>query len=436
MPYLLNVIYAALLLLAAPWLAWQTARTGKYRDGWPAKLFGQVPLRKSDSRCVWIHAVSLGEVSLIGSLVAELRRRHPDWDIVISTTTLTGHALARTRYADLPVFYFPLDFTWAVGRALDRVRPDALVLAELELWPNLIRAARRRDVKIAVANGRLSDKSFRGYARLGRLVRPMLAGLDLVAAQNSAYAERFTSLGASADRVHVTGSLKFDGAQTDRANPATMNLRELADFAASDVVFLAGSTQEPEEQLAIEAFKVLAQRYPHLRLVIVPRHPERFAEVGRTLSASGLIWEKRSGWGTRGGNRQVRVLLVDRVGELAAWWGTAHIAYVGGSMGERQGQNMIEPAAYGCAVSFGPKTRNFRDVVSALLAAEAATVVHDGPELTAFVERCLADPAFTAEQGRRAAAVVAAQLGATARTVDLLEALLTPAHTVKFRTAA
>ena len=123
------------------------------------------------------------------------------------------------------------------------------------------------------------------YELLGRLVRPMLAGLDLVAAQNSAYAERFTSLGASADRVHVTGSLKFDGAQTDRANPATMNLRELADFAASDIVFLAGSTQEPEEQLAIEAFKVLAQRYPHLRLVIVPRHPERFAEVGRTLSA-------------------------------------------------------------------------------------------------------------------------------------------------------
>src|SRR5690606_15163418 len=204
-------------------------------------------------------------------------------------------------------------------------------------------------------------------------------------------------------------------------NPGTVKLRQLAGFEDRDIVLLAGSTQEPEEQLAIDAYKLLSQRYPRLRLVIVPRHPERFAEVGRTLSASGLIWEKRSGWGTRGGNRQVRVLLVDQVGELAAWWGTAQIAYVGGSMGERQGQNMIEPAAYGCAVSFGPKTRNFRDVVGALLAADAATVVHDGRELTAFVERCLADPAFTAEQGRRAAAVVASQLGATTRTVDLIE---------------
>ncbi len=436
MPYLLNLIYAALLLVAAPWLAWQAARTGKYREGWLSKLFGQVPLRTSDARCVWIHAVSLGEVALIRSLVDELRRRHPTWDIVISTTTLTGHDLAKTRYADLPVFYFPLDFTWAVGRALDRIRPDVLVLAELELWPNLIRAARRREVKIAVANGRLSDKSFGGYARLGRLVRPMFAQLDLVATQNAAYAERFTALGTPADCVHVTGSLKFDGAETNRHNPGTVKLRTLAGFEASDIVLLAGSTQEPEEQLAIDAYKKLSQRYPHLRLVIVPRHPERFAEVGRTLSASGLIWERRSGWGPRGGNRQVRVLLVDQVGELAAWWGAATIAYVGGSMGERQGQNMIEPAAYGCAVSFGPKTRNFRDVVSALLAAEAATVVLDGRALTAFVERCLGEPTFTAEQGRRAAAVVASQLGATARTVDLLESLFTAPNTIPMRTAA
>jgi len=436
MPYLLNLIYAALLMVAAPWLAWQAARTGKYREGWPAKLFGQVPLRQGDARCVWIHAVSLGEVSLIRSLVDELRRRHPTWDIVISTTTLTGHDLAKTRYADLPVFYFPLDFTWAVGRALDRIRPDVVVLAELELWPNLIRAARRREVKIAVANGRLSDKSFAGYSRLGRLVRPMLRSLDLVATQNAAYSERFTALGTPTDCVHVTGSLKFDGAETNRQNSGTVKLRTLAGFEDRDIIFLAGSTQEPEEQLAIDAYQKLSQRYPRLRLVIVPRHPERFAEVGRTLSSSGLIWEKRSGWNTRGGNRQVRVLLVDQVGELAAWWGTATIAYVGGSMGERQGQNMIEPAAYGCAVSFGPKTRNFRDVVGALLSANAATVVHDGAQLTAFVERCLADPGFTAEQGRRAAAVVASQLGATARTVDLLETLFTAPDTIPMRTAA
>ncbi len=424
MPYLLNLVYATLLLVASPWIAWQAARTGKYRKGWLSKLAGEVPRRAGRATCVWIHAVSLGEVSLIGSLVAEIRRRHPAWEICISTTTLTGHALAKTRYPELAVFYFPLDFTWAVNRSLDRIRPDVLVLAELELWPNLIRAARRRKIKVAVVNGRLSDRSFRGYARFGRFVRSVFAQLDLVATQNQGYAERFTALGSVPERVHVTGSLKFDGAQTDRGNAATTRLRELAGHEASDVVFLAGSTQDPEERLAIEAYQHLSPCYPQLRLIIVPRHPERFAEVAHTLTVSGLIWEKRSSWESCGGNRQVRVLLVDQVGELAAWWGTATCAYVGGSMGERQGQNMIEPAAYGCAVSFGPKTRNFRDVVVSLLAAEAATVVHDGHALTAFVERCLAEPAFAAEQGRRAAAVVASQIGATARTVDLLESLL------------
>ncbi len=424
MPYLLNAIYLFLLIVASPWLAWQAARTGKYREGWGQKLLGLVPVRKSRSRCVWLHAVSLGEVSLIGPLVAELKRRHPDWDLVISTTTLTGHALAKTRYSEHTVFYCPLDFTWTVSAAMRRIRPDVLLLAELELWPNLIDAARRRGARVVVVNGRLSERSFRGYRRLGGLVRRLLTRIDLIAAQNEPYAERFRELGAVADRVVVTGSLKFDGAQTDRANPATTRLRSLASFAENDIVFLAGSTQEPEERLAIEAYKELAPRHPRLRLVIVPRHPERFVEVARLLSTSGLIWEKRSQWNQRGGNAQVRVLLVDQVGELAAWWGTATIAYVGGSMGERQGQNMIEPAAYGCAVSFGPKTRNFRDVVSALLAADAAVVVNNGAELTEFVRRCLGDRDWAAELGRRAASVVASQLGATGRTVDLIDGLI------------
>jgi 3-deoxy-D-manno-octulosonic-acid transferase len=424
MPYLLNLIYALLLIAASPWMAWQAARTGKYREGWSQKLLGFVPRRTSHARCIWLHAVSLGEVALIGPLVGEIRRRHPDWQLVISTTTLTGYALAKTRFADHIVCYCPLDFTWAVGRALDRIRPDALLLAELELWPNLIAAARERGTKVVVVNGRLSERSFRGYRRLGRFVRRLLARVDFVAAQNEQYAERFRSLGAPQERVCITGSLKFDGAQTDRGNAATMRLKQLAGFHDHDTVFLAGSTQDPEERLAIAAYKELAPQFPRLRLVIVPRHPERFVEVGKLLSQSGLIWEKRSQWSPRGGNAQVRVLLVDQVGELAAWWGSATIAYVGGSMGERQGQNMIEPAAYGCAVSFGPKTRNFRDVVSALLREDAATVVQDGKELTAFVRRCLCDHEFTEQQGGRAAKVVASQLGATGRTVDLIESLV------------
>jgi len=424
MASLLNLLYVVLLIIASPWLLLAAIRQGKYLTGWGEKFLGLVPNRDSQAPCAWIHAVSLGEVSLIASLVAEIRHRHADWDIVISTTTLTGYSLARSRYAQYPVFYCPLDFSWAVRRALRRIRPSILVLAELELWPNLIIEAGRAGAKVAIVNGRLSDRSFRGYRRFRPLVRRLLAKVDLVAAQNELYGERFLGIGAPQNKLHVTGSLKFDGATTDRENPATVRLRELAAIRPADTVFLAGSTQDPEERLALETFRELSPSHPGLRLIIVPRHPERFDQVADLLAASGLPWQRRTQLDTAPCDPRARVLLVDRVGELGAWWGTARIAYVGGSMGKRQGQNMIEPAAYGAAVSFGPFTRNFREVVEALLTGEGAVVVQDGAELTAFVRRCLDNPQFGEALGARARQVVASQLGATARTVDLLDAIL------------
>ena len=424
MSYLLNFVYLVLLVLYVPGLVVGALRKGKYRAGLAEKILGSVPRRDSTQRCIWIHAVSLGEVSLIGSLVSELRRRQPRREIVISTTTVTGFALAKSRYPELTVFYAPLDFSWAVRRAVDRIRPEMLVLAELELWPNLIAAAKRSGAKVAIVNGRLSDRSFAGYSRLRWLVRPVLQQLDLIAAQDKLYAERFLALGARSASVRVTGSLKFDGAQTDRANTSTTRLRQLAAFASDDVVFLAGSTQAPEEQLALDAYRQLALTHPRLRLIVVPRHPERFEEVARLLDASGLRWQRRTALDTTPHDPAARILLVDRVGELAAWWGTASIAYVGGSMGKRNGQNMIEPAAYGAAVSFGPMTRNFRDVVALFLADDAAIVVHDGHELTRFVRCCLDHPREAQALGERARRVVASQLGATARTADCVEAML------------
>jgi 3-deoxy-D-manno-octulosonic-acid transferase len=262
----------------------------------------------------------------------------------------------------------------------------------------------------------------------------------LIAAQNEESAERFRALGAPQDRVHVTGSLKYDGAPTDRNNPRTVALRTLAGLAEDDVVFLAGSTQEAEEQIAVDIYRRLASEHPRLRLVLVPRHPERFDAVAKLLDAANLPWRRRSGLkhilpaepGADG-----RVLLVDTIGELGAWWGTATIAFVGGSFGSRGGQNMIEPAAYGVAVSFGPNTRNFRDVVASLLAANAAVVVHDADELESFVRRSLDEPAWAAAFGARAQAFVQTQLGATARTVALLETLVPSAENrVESRSAA
>lgn len=424
MPYLLNLIYLLLLVLLSPWLLWRAVTTGRYREGFAAKLFGRVPRRDSPRRCLWLHAVSVGEVNLLAPLLKEIARRRPDWECVVSTTTKTGMALARKKYAGLTVFYCPLDFTWATAAAMRRIRPDVLVLAELELWPNLVRAARRQGAKVAVINGRLSEKSFRGYRRIRPLVARLLRQIDVIAVQDATYAGRFRELGAAAEAVHVTGSMKYDGAQTDRGNPATRRLAALAGIGDDDLVLLAGSTQEPEEAAAIECFRRLSPRWPKLRLIVVPRHPERFDAVARLLAESGLPWQRRTALDAPASPPAPRILLVDVVGELGAWWGTAQLAFVGGSLGNRGGQNMIEPAAYGAAVSFGPNTRNFRDIVAAMLARQAAVVVVDADALTAFVARCLAEPAYAAALGERARQLVSSQLGATARTFDLLAGLL------------
>jgi 3-deoxy-D-manno-octulosonic-acid transferase len=426
-PYLLNLLYLLLILFSLPWLVYQSIRKGKYREGFAEKLLGRVPRRESrgESRgpCLWIHAVSVGEVTLVAPLLGMIATARPGWECVLSTTTMTGMAVARKKYPGLTVFYCPLDFSWAVRNAMRRVRPDELVLAELELWPNLVRAAKASGARVAVINGRLGQRSFRGYRRIRPLVARLLGQMDLVAVQDEVYAERFRQLGTKPETVVVTGSLKYDGAQTDRGNPATERLRQLAGFALDDVVFLAGSTQDPEEAAALAAFSSLRARWPRLRLVLVPRHPDRFEAVARMLDDSGVAWRRRTALERVQGSG-FRILLVDAVGELGAWWGTAQIAFVGGSFGNRGGQNMIEPAAYGAAVSFGPNTWNFRDVVAAMLAHDAAVVVADPEELTAFVRRCLEEPGYAAALGDRAAAFVRGQLGATERTFERLAPLV------------
>jgi len=424
MAYLLDLVYLLLLITGSPWLVHAAIRKGKYREGFAAKFLGRVPVRSGAEPCIWLHAVSVGEVNLLAPLLARLEQQHPDWACVISTTTKTGFDLAKKKYAPRTVFYCPLDFSWAVRSAVKRIRPKVLVLAELELWPNLIRAAQKHGARVALVNGRLSDRSLRGYRRIRPLVARMLQSLDAVAAQNSEYADRFRELGARPDRVTLTGSIKFDGAQTDRHNPQTQQLAKLAGIANGDLVFLAGSTQEPEEDLALQVYRELAAEYPALRFIVTPRHPERFEEVAALLGRSGVRWQRRSRLDEDGADPHARVLLVDAIGELGAWWGTAQIGFVGGSMGLRGGQNMIEPAAYGVAVSFGPSTDNFRDVVALLRKRDAAVVVADREELAAFVRRCLANPDFAQELGRRARQLVLEQAGAADKTCELLQSLM------------
>jgi 3-deoxy-D-manno-octulosonic-acid transferase len=427
MPLVLDALYLALLLILSPWLVYKALTTGKYRRGLWAKLSGAAFLRQGDAPCVWFHGVSVGEVHLLRQVVAAFRRRHPGWQCVVSTTTDTGFDEARKHFPELAVFFWPFDFSWAVRRGLRRVRPSLVVLAEGEMWPNFLFAAERQGVPVAVINARLSPRSFGRYRRLGGLARRLLAKVALFAAQTPDYAANLRRLGAPAGRVHVTGSVKYDGTSADRGNPKTQDLRRLLAAEEGDLVLIAGSTQAPEEEVALTVFRRLRPEFPRLRLILVPRQKDRFDEVAALLTRSGEPFARRSQLGTEYSvlSTQYPVVLVDTIGELGALWGLADVAFVGGSLdGKRGGQNMIEPAAYGSAVLFGPHVWNFRDAAARLIAAGGAVQVADADSLEAAVRRLLVDAAERGRLGAAARQFVREQQGATERTLDLLDSLL------------
>lgn len=433
--WLLNGVYALLLLAFTPWMIWQSWRTGKYREGWVEKLWGKVPLRSGERPCVWFHAVSVGELQLLRPLIREFRNRWPDWDVVISSTTITGRKLARESYPELTTFYSPFDFSWAVGNALSRIRPNILVLAELELWPNLLSMADAEQVDVMIVNGRLSERSFRGYRRLSWLMKSMLTKLTAIAAQNDTYARRFLELGANVETVSITGSIKFDGANPDRKHIEVQQRRQWAGIKDEHSVWFVGSTQDPEEAMAVEIYNRQRVHFPNLKLILVPRHAERFDAVANMLNETKLRIVRRSQTQTETAGTW-DVLLIDSIGELRWWWGVADLATVGGSFGNRGGQNMIEPCAYGACVSFGPNTRNFRDIVEQLLQNEAATQLADQADWEKWLVAQLTHPEKAEEQGQIAAAWVASHLGATQRTLDILQPtveLHSRARTLPFR---
>jgi 3-deoxy-D-manno-octulosonic-acid transferase len=426
MPYLLNLLYLVALVLLSPYLLYKSLTTGKYRRGIWRKLTGRALLRDGDAPCAWFHGVSVGEIHLLREVIARFRRRHPDWECVISTTTDTGFDEACKRFPDLAVFYWPLDFSWAVRRALRRVNPSLVVLAEGELWPNFLAAASHRGVPVAVINGRMSPRSFRRYQRLRFLTRRLWTRVALYAVQTEEYAAHFRALGAPPDRVHVTNSIKYDGTPTDRDHPRTQALRRLLAVDPDDVVWIAGSTQDPEEAIALAIFERLRPEQPRLRLILVPRQKDRFDAVAALLERHGHPFVRRSRLSAPLSDRQA-VVLVDTIGELGALWGLADIAFVGGSLdGRRGGQNMIEPAAYGAAVLFGPHVWNFRDTAAKLLDAHAALQVESAPALEAEVRHLLTDPAARQQLGTAARRLVLEQQGATDRTLALLDHLLGP----------
>jgi 3-deoxy-D-manno-octulosonic-acid transferase len=424
-PWLLNALYLFALLLASPWLLWRALRTGRYRRGLAAKLLGRHATSPRPG-CVWFHGVSLGEIHVLRSVVAAFRKQHPDRPCMISTTTETGYDEAVKVFADLPVVFFPFDFSWAVGRALRHFRPALVVLAEGEWWPNFLLAAQRLRVPVAVINGRMSPRSFRRWRRLSWLARWLLHKLVLVVTQSESYAACLRKLGADPSRVRVSGSVKFDGAVTDRRHPRTEELRRLLGVTPSDLVLIAGSTQAPEEELVLQMYPALRAAHPNLRLFLVPRHPERFDEVADLAGRCGVALVRRSTLTAPLADRNA-VVLVDSMGELPYLWGLCDVAFVGGSLdGKRGGQNMLQPAAVGAAVLFGPHVWNFREQAERLVEVGGAVQVADAGALRTAVARLLAGSAERLALGMAGREFVLSQQGATERTVALFSKLLPP----------
>ncbi|MBA4031046.1 MAG: 3-deoxy-D-manno-octulosonic acid transferase [Planctomyces sp.] len=436
----LDLGYLGLVLAASPWIFWNSWFHGKHREGFREKVLGDLrpPVDQADSGndlmsesasdLIWVHAVSVGEVLSLKQVLIELLKQQPTARVVLTVTTQTGHAVAR-RIVDqmaeprLGVRYFPLDFSWSVTRAIRQLQPSLIVLAELEVWPNLLLAARKHGVPVVIANGRLSQRSFKGYWRGVWFFRWLLRDVAAVGAQTPEYAERFVKLGVPAERVRVTGNIKYDRIETNRNNPRTEALRAFFGFRENDLVWIAGSTQSPEESLAIEAWKTLRLEFPNLQLMVVPRHQERFEEVSQLIQSLGCQVWRRSTWRATGAADTSRptVRLLDTLGELGDAWGLADLAFVGGSLTQRGGQNMIEPAGYGAAVFFGPHTQNFRQTVETLLEADAARVVSRGQELPGFVRLLLRDENLRCSLGSRAQQLVLRQAGATEATLALAQ---------------
>jgi 3-deoxy-D-manno-octulosonic-acid transferase len=397
-------------------------RHGKYREGLGERL-GKVPsrLQKRPEPALWIHAVSVGEVLAVGQLVEELRRLSQH-RVVVSTTTATAQKLARERFGEENVFYFPLDLGFAIRPYLSALRPELIVVAETEFWPNFLRLARQSGSRIAVVNARISDRSWPGYRRFRWILTRVLRQIDLFLAQTEEDARRLRDIGAPAERVQVSGNLKFD--VTAPPPPAIVaSLRSSFQQTGAGPVIVCGSTVDDEEGLLLRAFENVLASYPRAVMILAPRHPERFAEVTQLLEQMGIRFWRRSLWS--GDAIAGGVLLVDTVGELSALYALGDVAFVGGSLVPRGGHNIIEPARHGVAIIVGNHTENFRDMVALFQSQDAVRVV--GPaEFPLLLLDLLSNSSERAALGRRAAETLRSQMGATARTVEALARLLEP----------
>jgi len=419
-------LYSALLFLALvltlPYWLVQMMRHGKYRAGLRQR-FGAVPaalVKRGEHPAIWVHAVSVGEVVASSAVIQALRQNFPAHRVLVSTTTSTGQKLAARRFGAENVFYFPLDFAFAIQPYLDALRPELVVVAETEFWPNFLRLAKRSGARIAVINCRISDRSLPGYKRfrswLPGLLGRTLANIDLFLAQTGEDRRRLIEIGAAQSKIALAGNLKFDVAAPPSPK-IVASLRQSFEDSAAGPILVCGSTLEDEEGSLLSAFRNILLNHSKAVMMLAPRHPERFAAVGDLVEELGFRMWRRSLWS--GEPLAGGVFLVDSIGELAAFYSLATVAFVGGSLVPRGGHNILEPAVYGVPIVTGNHYENFRDVVNLFASRNAVRIVGLAELPLVFME-LIENEGERKTLGRNALAALESQRGATERTVSAL----------------
>ncbi len=424
----MRLIYTLLFYLSLPLiflrLLWRARKNPHYAIRWDERL-GFIP-RVSQQNGIWIHAVSVGEVLAAVPLVKNLLLRHPDVPIVITTLTPTGADRVRALVSDPAIgnkvmhFYAPYDLPFAVKRFLNRIKPRLLIIIETELWPNMLHICQQRQIPVFAANARLSERSARGYGRLGSLMRGMLSAISKMAIQTQVEADRYIALGMDPTRIEVTGSIKYD-----LEIPADLSTRalELKKILGTDrLVWIAASTHEGEEEFVLDAFNKVREKVDNVLLMLVPRHPERFKRAAELCQQRGFNFITRSS--QQSCCADTHVFIGDTMGELLLMYAAADVAYVGGSLVEKGGQNPLEPAALGLPVIMGPHLFNFAAITAQLIAANSMIKIQNANELAPYIINLLQDHLLRQQMGERGRAVVDKNRGALEKHLQMLAVLI------------
>jgi 3-deoxy-D-manno-octulosonic-acid transferase len=417
-------------MIVAPYFVYQAVRYKKYVGSLHQRL-GYLPitLNVDGEESIWIHAVSVGEALTVRALIADLKVRYPRLRVYVSTTTIAGQQVARKQLPQVDgVFYFPFDWAFIVRRTLAIVKPRLFVMVETEIWPNLLRICRARAVKTLVINGRISAHSFPRYKLIRPFFKRVLADVDRFCVQSDETARRLLELGAEPGRITVTGSLKFDSvpvpAVMAHGRPRELVLRFFR-LSANRVVIVAGSTMKSEEAAVLRAFARIKTLAPGALLVLAPRHPERFGDVERLAREEGFVTARRTALAIDVEPR-AEVVILNTLGELAQLYQLATAVFVGGSLADYGGHNILEPAVFGKPIVFGPYMQNFREIADAFIANGAAVQVSSERELDAALRSLVSDPVRRARLGAAARALVEANRGAKDKTLTVIADLLPP----------